>query len=207
MSAMTELTPRREATVARLVAAGIEQFAARGIDATSVEQICEAAGFSRGAFYSNFTSKDDLCAAMIQQFQDRILEELEGMVAEIPTEAETSDQLDLVLGKVASIISLTPEMTATLTEIKLRASRNPELRQRLIDAEERTRPQQVAFIEALTTSLGVELVLPAHQVLRIFEALFFYDAHGTETDDTRQVMAPLALALVRQSGTLPSPQA
>ena len=50
----------------RLVEAAITQFAARGIDATSVEQLCDAAGFTRGAFYSNFASKDDLCTAIIE---------------------------------------------------------------------------------------------------------------------------------------------
>ncbi|RRD03848.1 TetR/AcrR family transcriptional regulator [Arachnia propionica] len=196
--AMTELTPRREATVARLIEAAIEQFAARGIDATSVEQICEAAGFSRGAFYSNFASKDDLCAAMIHQFQDRLLTELSTMVAEIPTNAETSEQLALVLDKIAAVISPTPQMTLTLLEIRLRAHRNPELYQRLVEADERTLPQQIAFIEHLISSLGIELILPTDQVLRIFEALFFYDAHCDPNADSRQVMAPLALALVRQ---------
>ena len=195
--AMTELTPRREATVARLVEAAIEQFAARGIDATSVEQICEAAGFSRGAFYSNFSSKDDLCTAMIQQFQDRLLNELSTMVAEIPSDAETSEQLALVLDKIAALISPTPQMTLALLEIKLRAHRNPELNQRLIAADQEILPQQIAFIENLVNSLGVKLVLPTDQVLRIFEALFFYDAHCDPSADSRQVMAPLALALVK----------
>lgn len=196
--AMTELTPRREATVARLIDAAIKQFAARGIDATSVEQLCEAAGFSRGAFYSNFASKDDLCAAMIQQFQDRVLAELGTMVAEIPAKAETSEQLVQILDKITRIISPTPQMTLTLLEIKLRAQRNPELYQRLMDADERTRPEQIAFIDALVNSLGIELILPTEQVLRIFEALFFYDAHGDPTANFHQVMAPLALALVKQ---------
>lgn len=196
--AMTELTPRREATVARLIDAAIEQFAARGIDATSVEQLCEAAGFSRGAFYSNFASKDDLCAAMIQQFQDRLLAELGTMVAEIPAEVEASDQLVQILDKITRIISPTPQMTLTLLEIKLRAQRNPELYQRLVDADERTRPEQIAFIDALVNSLDIELILPTDQVLRIFEALFFYGAHGDSTANFRQVMAPLALTLVKQ---------
>ena len=69
---MTDLTPRREATVGRLVKAAIAQFAARGIDATSVENLCEAAGFSRGAFYSNFTSKDGLCVAVAERYRDDV---------------------------------------------------------------------------------------------------------------------------------------
>ena len=40
-------------------------FETEGIGAASVESICSAAGFSRGAFYSNFASKDELITAML----------------------------------------------------------------------------------------------------------------------------------------------
>ncbi|MDO5067204.1 MAG: TetR/AcrR family transcriptional regulator [Propionibacteriaceae bacterium] len=194
---MIELTPRREATVARLVEAAIGQFAARGIDATSVEQICEAAGFSRGAFYSNFTSKDDLCAVMIQQLQDQLLTELGSVVTEIPADMEPPEQVALLLDKIAAVITPTPQMTLTLLEIRLRAHRNPKLHQRLVEADERIHPQLISFVETLVSSLGIELTLPTDQVLKIFEAMFYYNAHCDPGSYSRQVMAPLALALVK----------
>ena len=49
------------------MAAAISVFAARGIIGASVEEICEAAGFTRGAFYSNFADKDALFLALVQQ--------------------------------------------------------------------------------------------------------------------------------------------
>ena len=42
-------------------------FAEHGVEGASVEEICEAAGFTRGAFYSNFADKSALVLAMIQQ--------------------------------------------------------------------------------------------------------------------------------------------
>jgi AcrR family transcriptional regulator len=57
--------PTREDTRQRLFAAAAEVFQSRGIGAASIEAITEAAGFSRGAFYSNFDSKDDLIIAML----------------------------------------------------------------------------------------------------------------------------------------------
>jgi len=57
--------PTREQTRQRLFEAAAEVFEKRGIGATSVESICSAAGFSRGAFYSNFASKDELITAML----------------------------------------------------------------------------------------------------------------------------------------------
>ena len=72
--AMTEVTARRAATRDRLVEAALGVFAEKGVLGASVEEICEAAGFTRGAFYSNFASKDELCVAALQrQFDDQML--------------------------------------------------------------------------------------------------------------------------------------
>lgn len=60
------MTRRRAQTRARLVRAAVEIFAQQGVVASTVEQICERAGYSRGAFYSNFTSKNDICLAIIE---------------------------------------------------------------------------------------------------------------------------------------------
>lgn len=50
-------TARRSRTRERLLDAAYEVFADTGVHTASVEQISEAAGFTRGAFYSNFSSR------------------------------------------------------------------------------------------------------------------------------------------------------
>jgi AcrR family transcriptional regulator len=47
-------------TRARLLDAGERVFLRRGLQGSSVEEIAAEAGFTRGAFYSNFKSKDEL---------------------------------------------------------------------------------------------------------------------------------------------------
>ena len=54
----------REQTRTKLIAAARAAFARNGYGATTVEQIAEGAGFSKGAFYSNFNSKDELALAI-----------------------------------------------------------------------------------------------------------------------------------------------
>lgn len=61
------LSARRTRTRQRLMAAAVAVFAERGVIGSSVEEICEAAGFTRGAFYSNFADKDALVLALIEQ--------------------------------------------------------------------------------------------------------------------------------------------
>ncbi len=60
------LSPRREQTRERLMAAALTAFASRGVIGASVEEICEAAGFTRGAFYSNFADKEDLVVELLR---------------------------------------------------------------------------------------------------------------------------------------------
>src|SRR3954471_10523442 len=57
----------REQTRERLLAAAAELFAERGVNGTSVEQIAERAGYTRGAFYGNFDGKPELLVALLRQ--------------------------------------------------------------------------------------------------------------------------------------------
>lgn len=57
--------PTREETKQRIFAAAAGVFAEYGVAGASIEQIVAAAGFTRGAFYSNFSSKDELAVAML----------------------------------------------------------------------------------------------------------------------------------------------
>jgi AcrR family transcriptional regulator len=57
--------PTREETRQRLFAAAAGVFAEHGVGATTVEQLVSAAGLTRGAFYSNFDTMEELASAML----------------------------------------------------------------------------------------------------------------------------------------------
>jgi len=67
---MSERAPRRtraeqrELTRAALLDAAAAAFAEHGVDGASIDDIAARAGFSRGAFYSNFDDKTDLLIAL-----------------------------------------------------------------------------------------------------------------------------------------------
>src|ERR1700740_2817820 len=58
--------PTRDETRDKLFEAAARLFEEQGIGGASIETIAAAAGFSRGAFYSNFTSKEELIIAMLE---------------------------------------------------------------------------------------------------------------------------------------------
>jgi AcrR family transcriptional regulator len=57
--------PTREETRRQLFDAAAGVFAEHGVGATTVEQLVSAAGLTRGAFYSNFATMEELAAAML----------------------------------------------------------------------------------------------------------------------------------------------
>jgi AcrR family transcriptional regulator len=95
-SRITRAESRARTRQALLDAAG-EVFAERGLHRTSVEAIAERAGFTRGAFYSNFSSKEELFAELLQStvyraYRRMIDAELEGD-GPMPTTRESAGML------------------------------------------------------------------------------------------------------------------
>jgi AcrR family transcriptional regulator len=76
----------RDQTTQRLLDAAQKVIAKNGLDATSVEDIAAAAGYSRGAFYSNFGDKSDLFIELLRRDHQRMNADLEAL---------TSDELSL----------------------------------------------------------------------------------------------------------------
>ena len=58
--------PTRDDTREKLFEAAARVFEEQGIGGASIEAVAAAAGFTRGAFYSNFKSKDELIIAMLE---------------------------------------------------------------------------------------------------------------------------------------------
>ena len=65
--------PTRDDTRDKLFEAAARVFEEQGINAASIEAIAAAAGFTRGAFYSNFDSKDELIVAMLEDHVEQTI--------------------------------------------------------------------------------------------------------------------------------------
>lgn len=73
---------RKEQTRERLYGAARTKFLEKGFAATSVEDIVEAAGYTRGAFYSNFRSKQDLLMELLRRDAEQAQAELRAIFQE-----------------------------------------------------------------------------------------------------------------------------
>src|SRR4249920_557563 len=72
---LVALTPERRRALTRrhlLEAAGVV-FARQGFHGATLDEVAATAGFTKGAVYSNFTSKDDLFLALLEDRTERQL--------------------------------------------------------------------------------------------------------------------------------------
>src|SRR4051812_8524275 len=77
--------PTRDDTREKLFEAAARVCEERGIGGASIEDIAAAAGFTRGAFYSNFKSKDELIIAMMEEHVEQSIRRMHELLAEHKT--------------------------------------------------------------------------------------------------------------------------
>jgi len=63
-------------------------FARRGLQQASIDEVAEEAGFTKGAFYANFKSKEELFLAMLDERFAKRIEDIEDVIAGEGTPAE-----------------------------------------------------------------------------------------------------------------------
>ena len=121
--APARVTKRRAETRGRLMQAATTLFAERGFGQVSIEQICEAAGYTRGAFYSNFDSVDELFFALYQERASVIAEQ----VARSLTAAAPSGSIPALVDRVVSALMVDRQCIMIKTEFLLHAARSREV--------------------------------------------------------------------------------
>jgi AcrR family transcriptional regulator len=125
VSYMTSQGQRRADTRARLLQAAADCFAARGVDAVSVDAVAEVAGRTSGAVYDHFGSKQGLVMAVLDEWRQSVvgtvLSELQA-AADLPTRLRA-----LVAALVVDPSPATRRLLQMEDELRLRASRDPEV--------------------------------------------------------------------------------
>jgi AcrR family transcriptional regulator len=142
------LTPerRRQLTRDALIGAAAEVFTHKGFHAASLDEIAETAGFTRGAIYSNFGSKEELFFAVIDRFDDIALA---GMAEAIETEGGGgTTRAAVAAANIWTKLFFRPrELLALSLELRLYALRNPEARKRLAALERQQSEKLTGFIQ------------------------------------------------------------
>lgn len=80
-------------TRAKLLENAVRVVAAEGYEGASIDKIAEAAGFSKGAFYSNFSSKEELFLELLESHAGQDVVEIDRLLADATNPSEIIDRI------------------------------------------------------------------------------------------------------------------
>jgi AcrR family transcriptional regulator len=158
---------RTEATRRKLLAAAEIIFARAGFEAARLEDIASGAGYTRGAFYANYESKEDIFFALLEQW---VQQRIDSVTAVLRKHRNPEDKL-AALRKHYAEIAKDRRLVLIAMEFKLFALRHPEAHARLRDSHRRMRAKWAELMHGVLREFGRTLPISYPAVSASFFAL------------------------------------
>lgn len=191
---------QRARTRTELLAAAATVFARNGYHGTSVDMVAEAAGYTKGAVYSNFESKEALFLALLEER----VEDTIGSIQTVMDESAPEDRARAFGSRRDEIASWEPEWFLLEAEFELYAARNPEVRDRVSTRQQQTLDVVIANVERFVDELGLTPAYPVDQIARLIVAagdgISLMALNNPDTTDTGELMQIL-LEVVTKGAT------
>ncbi|WP_323118680.1 TetR/AcrR family transcriptional regulator [Burkholderia alba] len=181
----------KDLTRERLLKAAQSIFMKKGYVAASVEDIAAAAGYTRGAFYSNFSSKAELLLLLLKRDHDTVQAELQ----QIFDGGGTREHMEANVLEYYSQLFRNNHMFLLWVEAKLQATRDAKFRQRFTAFLQEKREQMANYIQMFAERTGAPLPLPA-DVLALGLMSLCDGVLSYHTVDPKQVTSTAAEAVL-----------
>ena len=152
----------------RLLDAAARVFAEKGYRAATVDEVVAAAGLSKGTFYWNFKSKEDLFQTLLEVRIDRPARDLMEITRSAPADRPTASDVSAGL---ARLVSGESETLMLLQDYWAAATRDPRLARRYRGRQAALRDALAETLEARHETTGVPLEFPARDLAMAFIAL------------------------------------
>lgn len=147
----------KDLTRERLLNAAQSIFMKKGYVAASVEDIAAAAGYTRGAFYSNFRSKSELLLELLRRDHAAVQAELH----QIFDGGGSREQMEATILTYYSQMFRNNQAFLLWGEAKLQAARDAKFRVRFNAFLQDKRDQTASYIRLFSERSGTPLPLPA----------------------------------------------
>ena len=158
----------RQLTRRRLLDAAAEVFAQRGYRRASVEEIASRAGYTIGALYSNFSGKDEVLLALLEQQVSSIAERI---VAAALAEQDPSDKLRAGAREWMAFLDEEPATYALMVEFWTMWVRDEEQRPHHAQRFAAVRSYIGGLIQGKAEEIGVAMRLPPDHIGAVVLAL------------------------------------
>jgi AcrR family transcriptional regulator len=143
-----------------LLDAAAKLFCKRGLEGTSIDEVASEAGYTKGAFYANFSNKEELFLVMLDQQFSRELERMDQMLAgdEDPYEAARAAAADFIQ------LARERDFPRLYFQFAAHAARDEGFRRELAAHQEAMRERVGKIYERWAESLGVDPPLPVPDI-------------------------------------------
>jgi AcrR family transcriptional regulator len=147
-----------------LMKSAAKVFARRGLQSASIDEVAEDAGYTKGAFYANFKSKEELFLAMLdERFGERI-EEVERAFA---SDESPPEQARHAAADFARVARADPESERLFMEFANYAMQNEDFRQELLTRFATLRSRFAAIFEQRIETYGIDPPVPVDRIVRM----------------------------------------
>jgi len=152
----------------RLLAAAERVLAHHGYGGASIDLITAEAGYSKGAIYSNFESKEAVFLELLRVYMERDMTELERIVSLAP------QQLSAALNTWLETMHCDSDCPLLVTELQLHARRNPAFAERYYALQDQQTRALARILERFFEAQSVPLPMDPRDLAGCMTAL----AHG-----------------------------
>jgi AcrR family transcriptional regulator len=150
-------------------------LATKGLAGASITEIAEDAGFTKGAFYANFASKDELLLAVLDETFDRAIADIEDAAAgHADIDAQARGAGDAWVAQVGQ----EPSGGRLLLELMVHATRDEAFRDAFVARRRDLRAHVTAIFEDRARDLGLTPAFPLATAARMTSVM----AHGVALD-------------------------
>ena len=132
-------------TRACLMQSAATVFARRGLQQASIDEVAEDAGYTKGAFYANFKSKEELFLAMLDE---RFTQRIEGIESVIAGEGSTAEKARRAGDNFVQGLSADREWERLFFEFSAYAARDDDFREELVTRYRTMRDRMAAALES-----------------------------------------------------------
>ena len=156
---------RRQHTRDLLLDAAEQVFSSRGFEGASLDEIADTAGYTRGAIYKHFSSKEDLFMSVNRRFNERFLAGFLDLID--PGAPPEEFDLAQIAKRWHELQTNAPHSFGLGTEFTLYVLRNPHIRERVAEQRRETAQMIASFMDEQAALLGAKLRIPALTLARI----------------------------------------
>ena len=200
-------TRRKENTRAKLVRASLDVFVEKGIDGATVDDLVKAAGFTRGAFYSSFSSKEEVFIALFNEVTAELMaianSSVESAVADVEADESCSileaDDAQVMLAVFEGIRPFGRQWYLLYSDAIARSLRDEALRAELAEQRQRMRNQIGALLTTRLEASGERALLPVEDLAQLLMGIFIdlLVREQLEGRDVTQLAATTILGTLR----------